>query len=159
MLVAAIRRYPVKSMLGEALPITTITSRGIPGDRALALLNRATGNVASTKHPRLWRRFRPNLVINPPATGGFVENDWVGRTLLIGDDSRLRVTDPTPRCVIPTLPHGDLPRDPGILRTIAAHNRPPIPTLGDIAWPSVGVYATVEQGGIVREGDAVQVVG
>jgi hypothetical protein len=69
----------------------------------------------------------------------------------------LRITDPTPRCVIPTLPHGDLPRDPTILRAIAAHNRPPIPTLGNVAWPSVGVYATVEQGGVVRQGDVVRV--
>src|SRR6266849_220782 len=31
------------------------------------------------------RRFRPNLVIEVPAGNGFVENNWIGRTLAIGD--------------------------------------------------------------------------
>lgn len=31
------------------------------------------------------------------------------------------------------------------LLTTAAHNRPPIPTLGNVTWPSIGIYATVEQ--------------
>jgi len=279
--IATIWRYPVKSMGGEELPETTVTERGVPGDRSMALLDCETGKVASAKHPRRWgmlldcqarlvgfsvgsttpaiqitlpdgrtlesgqedinerfaqllgrsvtlssvpppqaetereypdvvglpvsgmffagqiglgapsgtffdyapihllttasmaalrrvapnsavdlRRFRPNLVIATPDAEGFVENDWVGRTLLLGDGIRLRVTDPTPRCVIPTLPQGiNLPRDPSLLRTIAAHNRPPIPTLGGVNWPSIGVYATVEHGGTVRDGDEVRLAG
>ncbi len=35
---------------------------------------------------------------------GFVENDWGDRTLAIGDEVRLRVTGPCPRCVMTTLP-------------------------------------------------------
>ncbi len=101
------------------------------------------------------QRFRPNLVIDTGDREGFVENDWVGKTLHIGDDVRLRVTDPTPRCVVPTLPQPDLPRDVAILRAIAQHNRPAIPTLGGVEWPSVGVYASVEQGGTIHVGDRV----
>jgi MOSC domain-containing protein len=53
------------------------------------------------------RRFRPNLVIETPEeTEGLVENDWVGCTTLIGSDVRLRVSNPTSRCVAPTLRQG-----------------------------------------------------
>ena len=92
------------------------------------------------------RRFRPNLVVQTP-TGelDFVENAWVGRTVAIGDAVRLSVTRHCFRCVMTTLPQGDLPQDHGILRTAAQHNR-----------ASVGVYASVLQGGKVRRGDAVR---
>ena len=79
------------------------------------------------------------------ANGGtdFVENAWIGRTLAIGDAVRLSITGPCPRCVMTTLPQGDLPRDVGILRTAAQHNQ-----------ANVGVYASVVQGGKVRRGDS-----
>ena len=70
------------------------------------------------------RRFRPNIVLEP-ASGerNFVENSWIGHTLAIGDEVRLSVTGPCPRCVMTTLRQGDLPGDPGILRTAARHNQ------------------------------------
>jgi uncharacterized protein YcbX len=89
------------------------------------------------------RRFRPNVVVECEGRG-FVENDWIGRTLAIGDDVRLRVTGPCPRCVMTTLPQGDLPKDPGILRTAAQENA-----------ANVGVYAGVLSSGTVRRGDVV----
>ena len=93
------------------------------------------------------RRFRPNIVVAPrPDEQGFVENDWIGRTLAIGEQVRLRVTEPCPRCVMTTLAQGDLPKDPGILRAAAQHN-----------GANVGVYASVEQGGAIRRGDPVTV--
>jgi uncharacterized protein YcbX len=69
-------------------------------------------------------RFRPNLVVSAQSgETGFVENAWVGRTVSIGDEVQLRVTDPCPRCVMTTLVQQELPNDPGILRTAARHNR------------------------------------
>jgi uncharacterized protein len=101
------------------------------------------------------RRFRPNLVVEPASgTGGFVENAWVGRTLAIGDEIRISILIPCARCVMTTLPQGDLPKDPGILRTAAQHNKVMIAPLGQ-AMPSVGVYAAVLRGGTVRRGDPV----
>jgi uncharacterized protein YcbX len=92
------------------------------------------------------RRFRPNVVVQ--AANGvkdFVENGWIGHTVAIGDAVRLMVTDPSPRCVMTTLAQGDLPKDPGILRTAAQHNQ-----------VNVGVYASVLQGGEIRRGDPVR---
>jgi MOSC domain-containing protein YiiM len=54
-----------------------------------------------------------------------------------------------------TLAQGDLPKDPGILRAAAQHNKVMIAPLGQ-AMPSVGVYAAVLRGGTVRRGDPVR---
>jgi uncharacterized protein len=71
---------------------------------------------------------------------------------------RLRITDPTPRCVITTLAQADLPQDSGIRRAVAAHNRPSIPALGGARQPCLGVYAVVEHGGRVRLQDQIRPV-
>jgi uncharacterized protein len=91
------------------------------------------------------RRFRPNIVVET-ASGvkDFVENAWIGRTLAIGHAVRLNITGPCPRCVMTTLPQGDLAKDPGILRTAARHNH-----------ANVGLYASVVRGGTVRRSDAI----
>ena len=95
------------------------------------------------------RRFRPNLVVAPAAAEqGFLENEWVGRTLAIGSQVRLKVTCATGRCVMTTLAQGDLPRDVGILKAAVQGNA-----------ANVGIYASVERGGVIRAGDAVTVEG
>jgi len=91
------------------------------------------------------RRFRPNVVVSTaPEDRGFAENDWIGRTVAIGGNVRLAITQPCPRCVMITLPQGDLPKDSGILRTAAQHNA-----------VNVGVYASVVSGGTIHRGDPV----
>jgi uncharacterized protein len=91
------------------------------------------------------RRFRPNIVVEiASGVKDFVENAWIGGTLAIGDAVRLSLTGPCPRCVMTTLPQGDLAKDPGILRTAAQHNH-----------ANVGLYASVVRGGTVRRGDAI----
>lgn len=89
------------------------------------------------------RRFRPNIVVAPPSgEQDFIENAWIGRTLALGEGVRLSVTGPCPRCVMTTLPQGDLPKDGGILLTAARNND-----------TNVGVYAAVREGGTLRRGD------
>ena len=104
------------------------------------------------------RRFRPNVAIQVTSgETGFVENRWIGHTLAIGDEVLIRAVDPCPRCVMTTLPQGDLPRDLGILRAAAEYNRPHVSFAG-APQPSVGIYATVLHGGTIRRGDRVSVV-
>jgi len=91
------------------------------------------------------RRFRPNLVVEPSQrVKDFVENGWVGRTLRVGEEVRLKVSSPCGRCVMTTLAQGDLPRDLGVLRTAAHYNK-----------GRVGVYASVERGGDIKRADSV----
>jgi uncharacterized protein YcbX len=98
------------------------------------------------------RRFRPNLVIDTPDEPGFAEDAWIGIHLRIGA-ALLRPQVPTPRCVVPTLGHGDLPPDPQIMRTVASRHRIPVLDLGRLSC--VGVYLDVVEPGAVRVGDAV----
>ena len=92
-------------------------------------------------------RFRPNLVIEASRESqGFAENDWIGRTLTLGD-VKLRIDGPAPRCIMTTLPQGSLPHDPAILRTAGQQNE-----------GNVGVYATVVATGRVRRKDAAEFV-
>jgi uncharacterized protein YcbX len=269
--VTTLRRYPVKSMLGEDLDASDVSLRGLARDRRLAVVSRRTGKVASAKYPRLWRdlltlsaealddaaritlpdgksvystdgdvdevlsallnepvtltatpppgasldravpeavlrdgikaqvptelieigagappgtfvdfaplhllttatldriaelspyrrahveRYRPNVVIRAEA-GGFAENDWLGRDLRVGDDLILRVIARTPRCAVPTLAHGELPRDAEALRVLARNNRV-TPLAGLDPEPCAGVYAEVLHPGRIRVGDAVR---
>ncbi|MFI7520051.1 MOSC domain-containing protein [Micromonospora globbae] len=99
-------------------------------------------------------RYRPNLVVDAPGAG-FVENGWVGRHLRVGAELVLRVLAPTPRCAVPTLGHGRLPRQPDALRVPARLNRiEPLPGLG--RQPCVGAYAQVVTPGRVAVGDRVE---
>jgi len=91
------------------------------------------------------RRFRPNIIIDT-GTQGFAENAWIGHTIQIGDEVRLEVTGPCPRCVMTTLPQSDLPRDIGILKTAVQQNE-----------AHVGVYANVVRNGTIKQGDKVTI--
>ena len=52
--IVAIWRYPVKSMIGEEIRASTVTERGLLGDRVYALVDVETGKVVSAKNPRKW---------------------------------------------------------------------------------------------------------
>lgn len=99
------------------------------------------------------RRFRMNVVVktNDP---GFVENSWVGSALSIGNNVRLMVTMPDPRCVMTTLPQNGIPKDTNVLRTLVEHNR--LDIMGAGKFPCAGVYAVITEQGLVRVNDRVE---
>ena len=69
--IVSLRRYPVKSMMGEELSAAQVTKGGLLGDRAYALIDISDGKVASAKNPRKWPQlfdFRAALA-DAPATG------------------------------------------------------------------------------------------
>ena len=89
------------------------------------------------------RRFRPNFVIATEGDDAFPECAWAGKRLRLGEVV-LQVEIPCPRCVMITHGFDDLPKDPGLMRTVVRE-----------AGGSVGVYASVAEPGPVRIGDAV----
>jgi uncharacterized protein YcbX len=127
----------------EAMPAETFFDVGI-----IHLVTTATLDALRANYPEgraEARRFRPNIVITtPPESTGFVEKDWVGKILSIGESVKLKVTVQCGRCVMTTLAQADLPKDAGILRTAAKYNS-----------ANVGIYASVLQGGKIRRGDLI----
>ncbi|MCH7805594.1 MAG: MOSC domain-containing protein [Proteobacteria bacterium] len=114
---------------GTLLLMTTATL-----DRLQELYDEGTFDV---------RRFRPNLLVDSNSSG-FPENEWIGRRVAIGDEVIIEITGPCPRCVMTTIAQPDLPKDPLILRTAVQHND-----------GNAGVYASVLQGGQIRQDDPV----
>ena len=100
------------------------------------------------------RRFRMNVIVGLPEHG-FVENDWVGHSIAIGDQVRLGVALPDPRCCMPSVEQENLPRDPKILKALARHNR--IDVAGAL-FPCAGVYAVAESTGTIRRNDRVSLI-
>lgn len=99
-------------------------------------------------------RYRPNIVVRTPeGTPPFVENSWLGRRLTIGG-VEVQGDLPTPRCSVPTLEHGDLPRSKEALRTPAERNKVWVSLL-EADLPCVGMYTQVVTPGVVRTGDEV----
>jgi len=90
------------------------------------------------------RRFRPNILIeSEDSVSGFVEADWRGREIAIGD-SRIALTIPTMRCVMTTLEQQGLRKDSTVLRTIVRD-----------ADQNLGIYANVAQSGKIALDDPV----
>ena len=102
------------------------------------------------------RRFRMNVIVGTEE-GGFVENDWMGLELAIGEAVRLGVALPDPRCVMTTLAQEELPKDTEVLRTLTQHNRVQVGAAG--LFPCAGVYAVVASAGTMRVGDRVALPG
>ena len=86
------------------------------------------------------RRFRPNVLLDGEGDG-LLEDAWVGRRFALGG-AVIRVTDRTDRCVMTTNPQSELPKDPAVLRAVTELND-----------ACLGVFANVEQAGVVRVGD------
>lgn len=136
-----------------AFPREVLTSSTLPGTYfdcyPLFLLTRTSLSSLQKAAPDSRfdpRRFRPNLLLESDETGGFPENAWVGRRVRVGE-AVFSVAMECPRCVMTTLPIDDLPRDASIMRTLVKENR-----------GNIGVYASVETPGIVRTGDAVELI-
>jgi uncharacterized protein YcbX len=98
------------------------------------------------------RRFRPNLLLDDGQTpGGFGEDELLGGRLRGRSGLELTVAVPTPRCVVPTRAHEELPADPRILRMLIEHHRVDLGPLG--RQGCVGAYAEVANVGRVEVGE------
>ncbi len=89
------------------------------------------------------RRFRPNLLVESDRDEPFLEDDWVGRVLRLGD-LRLRVDKRDGRCLVITLDPESNERRPEILRAVARERQ-----------GCLGVYGSTVAPGRVRVRDEV----
>ncbi len=93
-------------------------------------------------------RFRPNIVVNLDSKEiGFIENNWIGKKIAIGNEVILKIKEPCPRCVMTTLEQDNLPKDINILKTIIKNNK-----------GNLGIYADVIQGGRIKNDDFIKII-
>lgn len=115
----------------DTFPISIITTQSI--QRLGAMVG----------HELAVQRFRPNLLIEASANAPFVEDEWVGCTLRIGQ-LRVRVDKRDGRCAVITIDPGDGRRDPDVLRAVIGERD-----------GTLGVYASTVVPGAIALGDAV----
>lgn len=90
-------------------------------------------------------RFRPNFLLKTDSAG-FVENEWVNKTLVI-DSLQCHVYDDTRRCIMVALDQGRLPKDMKVIRTILKNNE-----------GRAGIALRSQASGTVRNGATVEVL-
>ena len=91
------------------------------------------------------RRFRPNIFIeSSPVLSGFIEDEWYDAKLQIGTSVQIHDIWPTLRCVMTTLPQGEIPKDLRILHAIVKNHE-----------TNLGAFAAVETAGTIKIGDRV----
>ena len=105
------------------------------------------------------QRYRANIVLDMPDAEPFAENGWTGLELTIGPDVALTVIGATPRCAVPMLAHGELPRADGALTKVAELNRIELPEFGAGRYPCLGAFAVLKRGGGAAVHDAVSLDG
>lgn len=82
------------------------------------------------------RRFRPNIVVRtPPGTPPFVEDEWLGRSALVGDEVRVEFVDSSERCVMVNEAQADLPACSEVLSTVAAKHDNRLDALARVVSP------------------------
>lgn len=96
------------------------------------------------------RRFRANILLETVRDEPFLEDEWVGHTLVFGDgDSQpaLSVTLCDERCAMINLDPETGEKDSRVMKTVVRLNK-----------NNAGVYATVVRRGTIRVGDRVSLV-
>ena len=94
------------------------------------------------------RRFRPTIYVETPEGQPFPEDQWVGRTLVFGDDAvRMRATERDLRCKMITIDPETAALEPRVLREVVQTRR-----------EGAGIYGTPEKAGILRVGMPVHLL-
>ncbi|MGH7815197.1 MAG: MOSC domain-containing protein [Candidatus Binataceae bacterium] len=90
--IAALRRFPVKSMRGERIEETAIGEHGLAGDRAWALRELATRQIASAKKFARLFEFRATYD-SPPTTALDVPGGGAPVTIELPDGRKIHADD------------------------------------------------------------------
>ena len=125
---------------------------GIFDDASVSLISLATiagiGREAEVDLDR--RRFRANIVLETNNPEPFLEDGWVGGTLLFGDEEpkpAVSVTARDVRCKMINLDPDTGTHDSRVLKTVVRLNK-----------NNAGVYGTVVETGTIRVGQPVNLV-
>ncbi len=141
----------ISERFGSAVDLMRI-NQGIFDEAPLSLITLATitriGREVGVELDR--RRFRANLFLDTGDAGPFVEDGWVGRSLVFGDGDTgpaVSVMLCDARCMMVNLDPDTAVQDGRVLKTVARINH-----------TNAGVYATITRTGAVRIGDPVTLI-
>ncbi|HYH44740.1 MAG TPA: MOSC domain-containing protein, partial [Thermoanaerobaculia bacterium] len=125
------------------------SERGLYDCRPVSLLGNATARALADELavPVDRRRFRANLHVDWNEDRPFREDELVGRTLQLGRQVRIAVLERDPRCQMITIDPDTAASDPRLLRHVVRTRE-----------GKVGVYAAVLVEGVVRPGDAINLL-
>jgi len=97
------------------------------------------------------RRFRANIVVETESVTPFLEDEWVGRTLVFGESDAtgpaIQVTMPDVRCVMINLDPDTAAKDARVMKTVARLNQ-----------NNAGAYAMVMRTGVINVGDRLSLL-
>ena len=133
---------------GSSLKLANLVN-GIFDDAPLSLISTETIKALEAETGRALdiRRFRPNLLIEPCDGNPLRDDEWIGKTLLIGSApnvSAVRVTIRDIRCVMVNIDPDTAAVDPLVFKTIV-HNQN----------NCAGVYGSTFKPGTISVGDRV----
>lgn len=137
--------------IGEKNQLTLVRSdRALTDCRPVSLIGLQTIRQVESESgvPLDKRRFRANIYFNfASESGGFAEDNFVGRRLRIGSKATLMVLERDPRCKMISLDPETGEHNPEVLRQVAqAHDN------------FAGVYCAVLIEGLLKRGDLVELV-
>jgi uncharacterized protein YcbX len=141
----------IEERLGSGVELMQLR-HGIFDEAPISVISLATsagiGREAGITLDR--RRFRANIVVETESGEPFLEDGWVGGTLLFGDrdpQPAVSVTLRDLRCMMLNLDPETAEQDPRIMQTVVRLNK-----------NYAGVYATVVRSGMIQVGDCVSLV-
>lgn len=144
-------RSEVAERSGLGLELMKI-KHGIFDDASVSVISLATmagiGRQVGVDLDR--RRFRANIVLETVDVEPFLEDGWVGGTLLFGDREprpAVSVTARDLRCVMVNIDPDTGKQDARVMKTVVRLNK-----------NNAGVYGTVVRTGTIRAGDPVSLV-
>jgi hypothetical protein len=125
---------------------------GIFDDSSVSVIGRATiaGISREAGVPLDTRRFRANIVLETLESDPFIEDEWVGRRLVFGEEEpkpAVNVTVRDVRCMMINLDPDTAIQDARMLKTVARLNE-----------NHAGVYGAVTQTGVINVGQPVSLV-
>lgn len=141
----------ITGRLGNAVELMQL-KHGIFDETPISVISQSTitciGREAGVDGELDRRRFRANILVETESEEPFLEDNWVGRTLVFGDSDAagpaVHVTMPDLRCVMINLDPDTAAKDARLMKTVVKLNQ-----------NNAGVYATVVRTGVISVGNPV----
>jgi uncharacterized protein YcbX len=138
----------ISERFGSAVELMNI-NHGVFDAAAVSIITPATilGIEHHAEIPLDTRRFRPNIVLETHENQPFREDNWVGGTLVFGNDgsgAAITITMRDERCMMINLDPDTAKQDAPVLKAVARMNQ-----------NNAGVYGTVVRTGVIAVGQRV----